>query len=261
MTKIDCDIAIVGSGFGGTLLAIIARRLGYAVALLERGAHPRFAIGESSTPLADFKLAAIADCFGLDWLRPFSKYGTWKASYPQIRCGLKRGFSFFRHEPGLPFMPSTGNANELLVAASPDDARSDTHWFRADFDAHLVERAKDAGVAYGDRLEIDAIRHDVRPDCQSGPQAGGHLHGIRPSGETEVRAGFFVDATGDGQMLSRALAIERVDSSGLRARSRALYSHFTGVARWHDVLEETHGRSATAPHTLPCDAAALHQII
>ena len=58
MTKIDCDIAIVGSGFGGTLLAIIAQRLGRSAALLERGAHPRFAIGESSTPLADFKLAA-----------------------------------------------------------------------------------------------------------------------------------------------------------------------------------------------------------
>src|ERR1700687_1284165 len=105
MTHIDCDLAIVGSGFGGTLLAIIAQRLGYSVALLERGSHPRFAIGESSTPLADFKLAAIADHFGLDWLRPFAKDGFWKASNSQVRCRLKRGFSFFRHEPGRPYTP------------------------------------------------------------------------------------------------------------------------------------------------------------
>src|ERR1700730_5779931 len=111
MTTIDCDIAIVGSGFGGTLLAIIARRLGYSVALLERGAHPRFAIGESSTPLAYFKLARIADRFGLDWLRPFAKYGTWKASNPHVACGLKRGFSFFRHEQGKPYNPGESNAN------------------------------------------------------------------------------------------------------------------------------------------------------
>jgi len=46
------DIAIVGSGFAGSLLAMIARRLERSVILLERFKHPRFAIGESSiTPL------------------------------------------------------------------------------------------------------------------------------------------------------------------------------------------------------------------
>src|SRR5207302_3916437 len=125
MMNVDCDLAILGSGFGGTLLALVARRLGYSVAILERGSHPRFAIGESSTPLADFKLAAIADRFGLDWLRPFAKYGTWKGSYPDVGCGLKRGFSFFHHQPGQPFRSRDDNANALLVEAKPDDARSD----------------------------------------------------------------------------------------------------------------------------------------
>src|SRR5437867_9103337 len=119
MTRTDCDLAILGSGFGGTLLALVARRLGFSVALLERGTHPRFAIGESSTPLADFKLAAIANHFGLDWLRPFGKYGTWKATYPDVRCGLKRGFSFFRHQLGEHFAPRENSTNALLVAASP----------------------------------------------------------------------------------------------------------------------------------------------
>jgi FADH2 O2-dependent halogenase len=252
MTRIDCDIAVIGSGFGGTLLALIARRLGFAVALLERGTHPRFAIGESSTPLADFKLAAIADRFGLDWLRPFSKYGTWKATYPQLTCGLKRGFSFFRHEASRPFLPREDNANALLVAASPDDVRADTQWFRADFDAHLVERAVAAGVSYLDRLEIRALRHEKH---------GWELDGVRPAGAVAVRAGFVVDATGDGQMFRRALDLKPVDPSALRARSRALYSHFKGVARWQDMLEGAPGARATADHPFPCDAAALHQII
>jgi FADH2 O2-dependent halogenase len=251
MTTIDCDLAILGSGFGGTLLAIIARRLGYSVALLERGTHPRFAIGESSTPLADFKLAAIADRFGLDWLRPFAKYGTWKAAYPQVRCGLKRGFSFFRHQAGQPFTPQANNDNALLVAASPDSERSDTHWLRADVDAHFVERALEAGATYVDRVEVHTLRHEH----------GWRLQGTRPDGEVSVRAGLLVDATGDGQLLGRSLGLAAVAPEGLRARSRALYSHFTGVARWHDVLEETHGSAATAEHTFPCDAAALHQII
>jgi tetracycline 7-halogenase / FADH2 O2-dependent halogenase len=252
MTRIDCDIAIIGSGFGGTLLALVARRLGLSVALLERRAHPRFAIGESSTPLADFKLAAVAEHFGLDWLPPFAKYGTWKKTYPQVGCGLKRGFSFFRHEKGQPFTPHAANDNALLVASSPDDVSADTHWFRADFDAHLVARASDAGVVYLDRLEIHAILHD---------EHGWHLVGARPNGEVAVRAGFLVDATGDGQALGRALGLEPVRPEALLARSRALFNHFTGVARWQDVLEERHGAAATAQHTFPCDAAAQHQII
>lgn len=252
MTRFDCDLAILGSGFGGTLLAIIARRLGHSVVLIERGTHPRFAIGESSTPLADFKLAAIADRFGLDWLRPFAKYGTWKAACPNVGCGLKRGFSFFRHEPGQPYAQQGSGANVLLVAANPNDARSDAHWFRADFDAHLVYKAVELGVPYLDRVEIDSVQHDDR---------GWELHGARPDGAVGIRAGFLVDATGTGQVLARVLNLEPVPPTALRARSRALYSHFTDVARWHDVLEEGNGQEATADHPFPCDAAALHQVI
>jgi tetracycline 7-halogenase / FADH2 O2-dependent halogenase len=251
MIQIGCDIAILGSGFGGTLLALIARRLGFTVALRERGTHPRFAIGESSTPLADFKLAAIAERFGLDWLRPFTKYGTWKATYPNVRCGMKRGFSFFRHVAGQRFTPNHANDNALLVAASPENALADTHWLRADFDAHLVGRALDAGVAYLDRLEINAIRHEL----------GWQVHGMRLAEAIELRAEFVIDATGDAQMLGRTLGLESVASAELRTRSRALYSHFTGVARWRDVLREEHGESSTGAHPFPCDAAALHQII
>jgi FADH2 O2-dependent halogenase len=252
MTRVDSDLAILGSGFGGTLLAIIAQRLGFTTALLERGSHPRFAIGESSTPLADFKLAAIADRFGLDWLRPFARYGTWKATYPNVGCGLKRGFSFFRHEHGQPHLPRPGNDNALLVEAKPNDDVSDTHWFRADFDAHLVTRAVESGVAYLDRFEGQTLTHDGR---------GWHIEGMRPDGAISVHAGLLIDATGDGQAVGRALGVEPVEPSRLLARSRALYSHFRGVPRWHDLLRETSGESALAAHPFPCDAAALHHII
>ncbi len=252
MSVIDCDIAVLGSGFGGSLTAIIARRLGLSVALLERGTHPRFAIGESSTPLADFKLARIADRFGLDWFRPFAKYGSWKRTSPEVGCGLKRGFSFFGHQPGQAFDPGPNNERALLVAASPDDEHSDTHWFRADFDAHLVGRAEEAGAVYSDRWEAQAVEHSA---------TGWRLTGMRPDGPIEIRASFLVDATGDGQMVGRTLGIEPVAASELRARSRALYSHFINVEKWHDVLEQENGLTAIAAHPFPCDAAALHHVL
>lgn len=99
-----------------------ARRLGLSVALLERGRHPRFAIGESSTPLANLLLEEIADEFELPALRPFSKWGSWQREHPEVGCGLKRGFTFYQHELGRPFPsePAAALARQLLVDASPN---------------------------------------------------------------------------------------------------------------------------------------------
>src|SRR5438105_4163557 len=91
------DIAIVGSGFGGSLLAMIAHRLGRSVILLERAKHPRFAMGESSTPLANLLLEELARRYDLPRLLPLIKWGTWQQEYPEIGCGLKRGFTFYHH--------------------------------------------------------------------------------------------------------------------------------------------------------------------
>src|SRR5204863_1410889 len=63
--RVDADVAIVGSGFSGALLALVLRQQGRSVALLERGTHPRFAIGESTTPLCNLRLEAIADRWDL----------------------------------------------------------------------------------------------------------------------------------------------------------------------------------------------------
>src|SRR5690606_11723357 len=115
------DLAIVGSGFGGSILAMIASRLGLRTVLLERGRHPRFAIGESASPLAGILIEQLADRYGLPRLRPLAAYGTWQRAYPEVVCGLKRGFTYYRHEEGAVFRADGDRSNELLVAASPCD--------------------------------------------------------------------------------------------------------------------------------------------
>ena len=70
------DIAVVGSGFAGSLMAMIARRQGHSVVLLERGKHPRFMIGESSTPLSNLLLEDLATRYDLPDLKPLTKWGS-----------------------------------------------------------------------------------------------------------------------------------------------------------------------------------------
>src|SRR5262245_37888736 len=128
--RTDFDVAIVGSGFAGSVLAASLQRIGRSVVLLERGRHPRFAIGESTSPLANLLLEELAERYDLPRLAPLASYGAWQRTYPDVVCGLKRGFTFFHHEAGRPRRHAAARANELLVAASPADEVADTHWLR-----------------------------------------------------------------------------------------------------------------------------------
>jgi FADH2 O2-dependent halogenase len=238
----DFDLAIVGSGFAGTLLAMIARRLGRSVLIIERGRHPRFAIGESSTPLANLWLETLADRYDLPRLRPLSQWGTWQASHPHIGCGLKRGFSYFHHSPGRTWEARDDRSDQLLVAASPNDFVADTHWYRPDFDSFLVEEAIRLGVEYHDETTLTACHIEA-----GGVQMTGARHGTA----FRARAHFLVDASGPRGYLHQALGLPEAQYEDF-PRTRALFSHFTGVGCWaqdNPVFNE-------AP--FPPDDAALH---
>ncbi len=243
--KQACEVAIVGSGFTGSLLARILTVLGYDVVLLERGAHPRFAIGESSTPLANLSLERIAIRYGMDDCYQLATHGRWIEHLPELRRGLKRGFTYYRHHPDQPFANHGLDSERLLVAASPHDSLSDSHWLRADVDHHFVKEAVSAGVDYRDRVELTST------DFESGSV---RLGGSRNGAPFELRARFVVDASGPGGFLAKQLAIP----SGLeRTETRAgiVFGHFEGVRLMTDVVPGM----PDGPY--PDDWAAVHHVI
>ena len=243
MTATRTEVAIVGSGFAGSLLARILATLGYDVALLERGTHPRFAIGESSTPLANLSLERIAARYGLDDCRALAAHGRWLRQYPQLRRGLKRGFTYYRHHRGQELDPR----ERMLVAASPDDAIADSHWLRADVDHHFVREACAAGVDYADRVQLTSARGGAR-DVR--------LSGTRDDEAFGVRADFVIDASGPSGFLARQLGVR---SALARTRTRAglVFSHFAGARLMADVSP------TSADGALPYaeDWAAVHHIV
>ncbi|MEO7501921.1 MAG: FAD-dependent monooxygenase [Gemmatimonadaceae bacterium] len=241
----SCEVAIVGSGFAGSLLARVLAVLGYDVVLLERGEHPRFAIGESTTPLANLSLERIGRRYGLEDCYQLATHGRWLANFPELRRGLKRGFTFYRHHPDQPFANHGLDSERLLVAASPDDSLSDTHWLRADVDHHFVREAIAAGVDYRDHVNL--IGADVGSDsvCVSGNRNGIAF---------DLSANFLIDASGPGGFLARQLSIP----SGLQqteTRSALVFSHFDGIRLMNDVV------SGMAEGPYPDDWAAVHHLI
>ena len=157
MSPLSVDVAIVGGGFGGSLLALVLRRAGLRVALIDRGRHPRFAIGESSTPIANLVLSDLCREYDLPRITPLAKYGSWQAVHPHLVSGIKRGFSYFHHETGQPFVADANHSTELLVAASSSDEHSDTHWLRQDVDAFLFGEARTAGVSCFEQTDVTEI--------------------------------------------------------------------------------------------------------
>lgn len=249
MKRLTTQIAILGSGFAGSLMALILHRLGIESVVLDRQAHPRFAIGESSTPLADMALRDLARQYDLPRLAPLSKYGTWMATYPHVMRGLKRGFSYFQHEPGKDFAPSAEHTNELLVAASTSDAESDTHWLRSDVDSFFAGEVKAAGIPLLERADLSGVH---------GSENGWTIEGRYDEQLLHVDARFVIDGSGNGSVLARGLAIPS-ETHVLKTHSRALFAHFAGMKLWRTMLAERNAN--LADHPFDCDRAALHQVL
>jgi tetracycline 7-halogenase / FADH2 O2-dependent halogenase len=226
---------------------MIAQRLGFRVMLFERGQHPRFAIGESTSPLAGVLMEQLADRYDLPRLRPLSAFGTWRRTYPDVICGLKRGFTYFKHEDGRRYETRPDRSNQLLVAASPNDELSDTHWLRSDVDHFLVREATALGADYLDEVTLEAV--EWHPDGTT------TLSGTRRGSPLRVRAGFVVDASGPRGFLSRVLGIDEPGFDGY-PQTQALYSHFINVARCDDMPDF----AADGVPPYPMDDAALHHV-
>jgi tetracycline 7-halogenase / FADH2 O2-dependent halogenase len=242
------DIIIAGAGFAGTITTLILNNLNFKVCLIEKGKHPRFAIGESSTPVADLLLREISSKYNLPWLYDFSRYGTWQATHPEIGCGLKRGFSFFKHHPGKDFTTDADHTSELLVAASTNDSQSDTNWLRADFDAFLAEKVKEAGIPYFDLAEIVAAKWTD----------GWQIETVRHGDQKIIHASFFIDATGGGVLADRLFGI-RSSADDFLTNSFAVFSHFDDVPRWTAQLNENGIPTEDFPYDP--DNSALHQVL
>jgi FADH2 O2-dependent halogenase len=236
------DVIIIGSGFAGSIMAMILRRLGRTVLVLEKGKHPRFAIGESSTPLANLLLEEIAAKYDLPDLATFSKWGTWQAAHPEIACGLKRGFTFYKHEFGRE-VDFANRTQQLLVAASPHDRIADTHWYRPDFDAHMAKKARELGAELIEEAKFELEQSDEEWT----------LTGESPREKFTAQTKFVIDASGPRGCLFQHLRFKNTGEGFAHnfPKTQALFAHFRGVSRFDF-------QGAELP--FPVDDAAVHHV-
>lgn len=244
------DIVIAGSGFAGSIAALALHQSGYKVCLIEKGRHPRFAVGESSTPIADMILRTLSETYDLPFLRELSRYGSWQKHHPDLLCGIKRGFSYFRHDPAKIFSTDEKHRDALLVAASSNDRDSDTNWFRADIDAFLVKQVQNSGINYFDNSEILYITKLNNRTHQ--------IHMDTGNSTDKLDCEWFIDATGSPYLLNKFFGVGSNQDHFL-TDSSALFSHFKGVVRWSDYLRKLEHPEQDYPYDP--DHSALHHLL
>ena len=227
-------------------MAMVARRMGNSVVLLERGRHPRVVVGESSTPLSNLLLEDLVTRYNLPRLSPLSKWGSWQEHFPHTACGLKRGFTFYHHQLCHPDAPDPNHLKQLLVAASPHDRIADTHWYRADFDELLVHEAQALGVEYVDEVKLNRLTDQGNAVL---------LEGIKNGRDIAFHTRFVVDATGPRGFLHHALHLPETTLPNYPS-TQALYGHFSNVSR----LDQALGYSGSGTPPYPIDDAAVHHI-
>lgn len=241
------DVVVIGSGFGGSLTALVLHALGNNVVVLDRSSHPRFRIGESSTPLADQSLRRLAERFQLPWLTPLVCYGT-ASSIDEIVVGAKRGFSYFQHSKGTPYRAGEDHQHELIVAASATAATSDTHWHRATVDAWFARHLAEHQIALHEHYTIEKLNFT--------PQRRWRISGTRHDSPLPIEADFVIDASGRRGLVLDHLNIRRSPDT-LQTRSHAIYGHFADLTPWHELLDP----ASRSEHPFPCDQAAVHHLL
>ena len=149
------DVIILGSGIAGSVTACILAKLGWKVLLLEASSHPRFAIGEATTPDISFRMKIIAEKYDVPELNNLTTFHRLRDRVSSA-CGIKKSFSFLYHREGE--VQSPEESHQFPTLSPPFGP--DCHFFRQDTDSYMVGVALDYGADIRQQTKIEELDFD-----------------------------------------------------------------------------------------------------
>jgi FADH2 O2-dependent halogenase len=213
------DVIVLGTGMAGTTIAAVLARHGAKVLMLERHAHPRFAIGESMLPQAALWLWMLARRFDVDQIGHLSHLDAIMA-HVSPRSGLERTFGFAYHHNGRTADPA--QTHKLIPPNLP--FVQEAHLLREDSDHYLLDAAIQHGAAYRDHAVVDTIDVDD------------HGVTVRLDDGTTYRGRYLLDGAGYRSQLATRFGL-RDDPTRLRTRSRTIFTHVDGMPPFDDIID------------------------
>lgn len=219
------DIAILGTGMAGTILAAILARHNLRVAMVDPGNHPRFSIGETSAPYGSLLLEMLAARFDVPQLYALTCPSNVRRNI-STNHGILKGYGCVYHREGQPIQP-----HENFQVTFPSFIfEAENHFFRQDVDAYLLHVAIHYGAQEYQRVAVSDVAIDG--DGVTLLTAAGPL----------LRARYVVDTIGPRSLLAEKFGL-RQQPTRLKSQTRALYTHMVGVK----PFDQSVGRSLGNP--------------
>jgi FADH2 O2-dependent halogenase len=208
------DVAIIGSGIGGSTLAAILARQGLNVVLFEAGSHPKFAVGESMILETSETMRAMAEFFDVPELAYFSSENYF--NHIGTSHGVKRHFSYLHHVNGQPH--NDAHALQAVIPKQPHG--HELHLYRQDSDYFLTATAISYGATILQNTPVADI--ELREDGVTVVTKTG----------TRYEAKYVVDAGGYKSLLADKFGWRDRD---LQAHSRTIFTHMVNVPCFNSV--------------------------
>lgn len=216
------DVIIIGSGIGGSILATILAKHGHRVLILEKGQHPRFAIGESvvfRTSLWFWILGHLYDIPEIAYLANLDDI----AEHVSPNCGYKLTFGFLYHREGQTQAPAESHK---LIPPLAHFIR-ETHLYREDVDHFMVRTAQQYGADYLDAATVQSLDFDE-----------GGVAVTLEAGQP-LRARYLVDAAGFRSPVAEQFNL-RDTPTRARTDSRSIFTHMRGVKPYDATVPADH---------------------
>lgn len=207
-TEHQFDVAILGTGLSGSMLACVLAMKVVSVVLIDAGTHPRFAVGESTIPHTSLLTLVMAQKYGVPELENIA-YPDRIAERVCTTCGIKRAFGFAYHRPGQVYDSREGHQ----VGTSSKD---ENHFFRQDIDAYLFHVAVRYGAIPRQKTKVTSVEID-----RDGVT-------IQTGAGEDILARSVVDGTGHESMLAARFNL-RENPCPLKHHSQTIFTHMIDV--------------------------------
>jgi FADH2 O2-dependent halogenase len=217
MSNKHYDVMILGSGLGGAMLGSILSKGGLKVLMLEAETHPRFTIGEATTPDTNFRLKLLGMKYNVPEITNLSTFHELRDTIGPT-SGVKRAFSFLYHREGEEQNPKESHQYPTLAPPMGPDC----HFFRQDTDAYMMATA----VSYGAEIRQQTRISDFEIE-------GDTVRLVSNKGDV-FTGSYLVDATGMKSVLAQKFDL-REDSTKFLTNSRAIFTHMVNVEHYDNV--------------------------
>jgi tetracycline 7-halogenase / FADH2 O2-dependent halogenase len=215
----EYDIIMLGSGLPGSILAGMIARMGLKILVIEKGSHPRFAIGEAMLPQSTMWMDLLSERFDYPEIAEIISVENIHKNVSK-NCGHKRSISFLYHEEGE-VQDQKNKSHQVIAPETPFS--SEAHLLRADVDHHMLKLAIKAGAEYVDQtnvVEFDCKENDVTVTTDEDQSFHGKL---------------LLDGSGYMSPLAARFNLRR-DPDEIRSTSRTIFAHVEGLKNY-DQLE------------------------